>query len=181
MARLADQVAEREGGREVTAQIISEELAGVLSQAEQAAERMVDRARESTQEQLARAQEAWDEVQTEVNRLTGWQRRIEPLVGQLAASVEQARAHIDEVPKRIQEALAPVADVISVVESDLMLVAEASRPPVFLTPSAVRATAEPAERSEDGTEDEVIVLHEEEPASAGSPSQATPGHQAGGS
>ena len=53
------------------------------------------------------------------------------------AKVEGVRSQIEDVPEKIRQALAPMADSISMIDSDLAELSSASTPPLLLTPSGL--------------------------------------------
>jgi TolA-binding protein len=120
---------------EITARFLTEELAGILTAAEESAARIVERAQASSEEQLAEANRLWREVQEETARFAEWRNDVEPIIERVREKLEDVRERVQSVPERIREALAPMADAISAVDGDLAeLAAAAATPPVLITP-----------------------------------------------
>ncbi len=115
----------------------SEELAGILAAAEESAAGIVERARITTERQITESTRLWREVEAEVARFSSWREQIEPVIQRIASKVDDVRARIEEVPERIREALAPMADSISSLDSDMAELAAASTPPLLLKPSGL--------------------------------------------
>ncbi|MDP8957165.1 MAG: hypothetical protein M3N24_09450 [Actinomycetota bacterium] len=115
----------------------SEELAGILAAAEESAAGIVERARITTERQITESTRLWREVEAEVTRFSSWREQIEPVIRRIASKVDDVRARIEEVPERIREALAPMADSISSLDSDMAELAAASTPPLLLKPSGL--------------------------------------------
>lgn len=115
----------------------SEELAGILAAAEESAAGIVERARITTERQITESTRLWREVEAEVTRFSSWREQIEPVIRRIASKVDDVRTRIEEVPERIREALAPMADSISSLDSDMAELAAASTPPLLLKPSGL--------------------------------------------
>jgi hypothetical protein len=120
---------------DVASKLVSDELAGLLAAAEESAARIIDRARAATEHQLARSDRVWQQVQTEVSKFVTWRQGVEPVISAVQFKVEGVRELIEQVPERIREALAPMAESISLIDADLAELATASTPPLLLTPS----------------------------------------------
>ena len=77
----------------------------------------------------------WREVQAEVARFASWRDQVEPVIQQVQSKVGSVRGLVDDVPERIRDALAPMADAISSMDADMAELASALTPPLLLTPS----------------------------------------------
>jgi hypothetical protein len=122
---------------EITARFLTEELAGILTAAEESAARIVERAQASTEQQIAEANRLWREVQGEIARFAAWRQEVEPIIEQVRQKVDEVREKVEAVPERIREALAPMADAISSVDADLAELAAAAPPPLLVSPAGV--------------------------------------------
>src|SRR2546430_5443557 len=130
---------------ELTNRFLTEELAGILSAAEESASRIVERARATTQHQISRSNHLWREVQAEVARFASWREQVDPVIRSVQSKVEGVREHIEDVPEKIRQALAPMADSISAIDSDLAELAAACTPPLLLTPTGLNPETDPEE------------------------------------
>jgi hypothetical protein len=137
---------------DMTSRLITQEIAGVLNAAEESAARILERARAESEQQSAQSHRLWEEVQAEVARLASWREGVDPVIRTVLTKVEGIRARIEDMPERIREALAPMADSISGIDADLAELAEACSPPLLLTPSKLEPEGErvPEWESEDG-------------------------------
>jgi hypothetical protein len=122
---------------DLTNRFLTDEIQGILSAAEDSAARIVERARATTQHQIAQSNRLWREVQAEVSRFASWREQIDPVIRSVQSKVENVRSEIDGVPERIRHALAPMADSISSIDSDLAELASACSPPLLLTPGGL--------------------------------------------
>jgi hypothetical protein len=140
---------------DLTNRFLTDEIQGILAAAEESASRIVERARSTTQHQVDQSNRLWDEVQAEVSRFAAWREQVEPVIRSVQSKVESVRTQIEEVPERIRQALAPMADSISNVDADLAELASASSPPLLLTPRGLDAESDPVEewRAQDSVED----------------------------
>lgn len=142
---------------DITNRFLTEELTAILAAAEESAGRIVERARATTQRQIGRSNKVWREVQAEVSRFAAWRQEVEPVIRSVQAKVEGVRSEIDEVPERIRQALAPMADAISSIDADLAELASASNPPLLLTPSDLESEgSDPDHWGLDDEEDEAF-------------------------
>jgi peptidoglycan hydrolase CwlO-like protein len=130
---------------DITNRFLTEELAGILAAAEESAARIVERARATTQRQIARSNRVWREVQAEVSRFATWRQEVEPVIRNVQNKVEGVRSEIEEVPERIRQALAPMADAISAIDADLAELSAASNPPLLLTPGDLESEGSDSE------------------------------------
>ena len=122
---------------DITNRFLTEELKGILSAAEESAARILERARATSEHQIAQSNRLWREVQAELARFASWREQVEPIIRSVHAKVEGVRTQIEDVPEKIRQALAPMADSISMIDSDLAELASASTPPLLLTPSGL--------------------------------------------
>jgi peptidoglycan hydrolase CwlO-like protein len=122
---------------DITSKFLNEELAGILHAAEESSARIVERARATTQQQIAQSNRLWREVQAEVARFASWREEVEPVIRTVQGKVDGVRSQIEQVPERIRQALAPMADAISTIDADLAELAAACSPPLLLTPSGL--------------------------------------------
>jgi hypothetical protein len=154
------------------AQFLTEELGNILSAAEDAATKIIERARASTDQQIQEASRLWREVQAEVSRFTAWRERVDPAIGATHSHLEDVKTQVQEVPELIRHALAPLAEAISAFDADLAELGAAANPPLLTTPSGLdeAASGGPPEapgggEGAEGTE-QPIVLEDSEPTVA---------------
>jgi hypothetical protein len=119
---------------DVTTRFLNEELATILAAAEESAIRIVERARASTQQQVAEAERVWREAQTQVSRFNEWRDRVDPALRDAQVKIEEVRDRIEEVPNQIRLALAPLADAVASLNGDLSEVSGAPVPPLLAPP-----------------------------------------------
>lgn len=104
-----------------------EELARVLSAAEEGATRIIERAALTAQEHIDRSTRAWRELQAEAAKVDGWRRAMAPAITTVRSRLADVKARIEEIPTRIQEALAPMADAMSSIQESLTELSSLSR------------------------------------------------------
>ena len=169
----------REMGRsdsesQTSAQFLTEELGNILSAAEEAATKIIERARVSTDQQIQEASRLWREVQAEVSRFTAWRERVDPAIGSTHSHLEDVKTQVQEIPERIRHALAPLADAIAAFDADLTELSAASTPPVLATPTGLdESSGGPTEPDDHGEEGhgpdeplEPVVILEDAPEAA---------------
>ena len=118
-----------------TSKFVGDEIARIMSAAEEAAARIMERAQLFTQGQVAEANRLWREVQEELATFRAWREEITPQIEAVQTKVEEVRGRIDDVPERIREALAPMADSIASIDGDLAGLLAAASPPDLIAPS----------------------------------------------
>ncbi|MGH2573484.1 MAG: hypothetical protein ACRDGU_08405 [Actinomycetota bacterium] len=105
--------------RETVSSFVVEELTRIMSVAQEGAARIIDRAAASAREQIARSTEVWQSIQAEVSRLATWRHAMEPAVGNVRSRLDGIRVQIEDIPERIKQALAPLADALSSIDESL--------------------------------------------------------------
>jgi chromosome segregation ATPase len=149
---------------EVTTRFLNEELATILSAAEEAATRIVERARASSQEQVAEAHRIWGETQSQISRFAEWRERIDPVLRSAQAKIEEVRGRIEEVPDQIRQALSPLAEAVASLDSGLARVSGAGGGPRLSIPKDVDEATGPGAIATDavrsGDDVEVVISHE---------------------
>jgi chromosome segregation ATPase len=163
-AERARQEAEAAQAPDRLAEMLNEELSQVLAAAKDSAQRIIDRAEESGRGREARAEEAWREVQAEIDRFTSWWERVEPVIREVQKRIEEARNRADEVADRIRQALGPTLQAMIDVDADLGRLQDSATPPQIKPPSDAQDEDEepaPFEASTNGEEPSAVVEVEE--------------------
>lgn len=125
------EVLEANSPTEATTKFLNEELASVLTAAQQAAEQVVERARAQAQTQMADAQRVWGEVEADRARFAEWREEAEPYIRAVQEKVEGVRAKIEEVPIRIRQALDMVIGAVAAMDTDLASIMAVPSPPLL--------------------------------------------------
>jgi cell division septum initiation protein DivIVA len=95
------------------------ELARVLSAAEEGASRIIHQAAVTAQDQIARSTRAWRELKFEAARVDAWRQSMGPAITTVRSRLGDVKTRIDEIPGRIQTALAPLADAMTSIQEGL--------------------------------------------------------------
>ncbi len=117
---------------QMTPAYMSEELAHVVKAAEESATKIIERAWESTRTQIEQVDRLWREVQEEIIRFAAWRQHVDPMISTVQGYIEEARASIEQVPPRIQEALSPAVEAMARVDEGMSEFARASDLPQLL-------------------------------------------------
>jgi hypothetical protein len=117
---------------QMTPAYMSEELAHVVKAAEESATKIIERAWESTRTQIEQVDRLWREIQEEIIRFAAWRQHVDPMISTVQRYIEEARASIEQVPPRIQEALSPAAEAMARVDEGMSEFARASDLPQLL-------------------------------------------------
>jgi hypothetical protein len=113
---------------DLTSILAGEEITGVLQAAEQAARRIVERAQESAQMQLADMRQQRIDLENHAAQLAAWREQLTTVIRPMAAEIEVFRSALEEIPQRISEAFALVADRVPAIQQDLAELARALGP-----------------------------------------------------
>lgn len=113
---------------DLTSVLAGEEITGVLQAAEQAARRIVERAQESAQMQLADMRQQRSDLEDHAAQLAAWREQLSAVIRPMAAEIESFRSTLEEIPQRISEAFALVADRVPAIQQDLAELARALGP-----------------------------------------------------
>jgi hypothetical protein len=125
---------------DLTSILAGEEISGVLQAAEQAARRIVERAQESAQMQLADMRQQRSDLEHHAAQLAAWREQLTAVIRPMAAEIEVFRSALEEIPQRISEAFALVADRVPAIQQDLAELARA------LGPASGGSAQEPGDR-----------------------------------
>jgi chromosome segregation ATPase len=172
VAVMRREMSNRDSGSQSSAQFLTEELGNILSAAEEAATKIIERARVSTDQQIQEASRLWREVQAEVSRFTAWRERVDPAIGATHSHLDEVKTQVQEIPERIRQALAPLAEAIAAFDTDLTELGAASTPPVLATPTGLdEAASGSSSRPEEGEamaeeSQEPVIILDEAPADA---------------
>jgi len=113
---------------------LRDEIAPLLSAAEQAAAQIVERAKDQARQDTEDLDRKRVEVEARVSDLVAWQERVEPAIQSLQAKIADIQRKIEEVPDLIRKALDPVASAISSLDPTLAEISSASKPVLGMEP-----------------------------------------------
>src|SRR5207244_2749634 len=121
----------------LTSRFMTEELSKLIEAAEESTSQILERARARTRNQIVEAHRLWEEVQAEVARLTTWREGAGSVVRGVQTAVEKARAEIEGLPDRIQNALAPAVEAMVKVDAGMARFAAAATFPALMNPAGL--------------------------------------------
>jgi DNA repair exonuclease SbcCD ATPase subunit len=137
-------------------------LSSVLTATEEAVSRLIDDARRRGEEQMQEAERRRGEVETEIQRLSEWWNRIEPLVSDVRTSIDAAKDQVNSVSDRIGSVLEPVTKAFGSLGTRLGALAEKAAIPIGGTAPPERA--EPTAQTEPEEDVEVVQVGEPDEA-----------------
>jgi hypothetical protein len=142
--------AEEEESPPLTPKFMTEELSKIVVAAEESTSQIIERAWAATRDQIVEADRLWRDVQGEAVRFATWREDAEAIVEAVKGSIRAAREKIEEVPLRVQEALAPAVEAMVEVDAGMAKFAVASTLPLLVAPTALQSarTGEPASSAE---------------------------------
>jgi len=103
-----------------TSALMAEELTSILLAGQDAAARMIERARDEAQRQIVEANRLLGEVHAGVRQFASWREDVQPVIARVQAMIDTVRSHIAQTPERVQHALAPLAEAMLVVDTELL-------------------------------------------------------------
>jgi len=136
-------------------QILMDELAPILRAAQESAQRIVERAEETGELKTREAEQMRAELSGAISQYVRWRQRLEGIMATVQDRLDDAQSRIAEVPKRIQEALAPMSDAIYLFNEDLTTLSQVGEPPGQV---AMPAPPQQAAEQPSAAADEHIVL-----------------------
>ena len=130
-------------------QILMDELAPILRAAQESAQRIVERAEETSELRTREAERMRADLSGAVSQYVRWRQRLEAIMTAVQDRLDEAQSRISEVPKRIQEALAPMSDAIYLFNEDLTTMSQVGEPPGQIAPPPPdpQASERPAEQA----------------------------------
>lgn len=120
---------------QVISDLVNGELESVLQSAREAAARLIENAEEERDRTTGKATELWGEVQARLTRFGSWRAQAEPRLGAVSDRVESLRSLLQEVPRQIEAALAPMTDAFAAADEEMRALKAVFDPPVLEVPS----------------------------------------------
>jgi hypothetical protein len=121
----------------LTPQFMTEELAKIMMAAEESTSQILSRARLSTRDHILEADRLWREVQSEVVKFAAWREQAESALSSVQSAIDTARAQIDAVPEKVQNALAPAVEAMVKVDSQMAGFSASATLPLLAAPTGL--------------------------------------------
>jgi chromosome segregation ATPase len=131
------------------------ELAAVIEAAEQAVASIMDSTRVRADEELRAVDGERERIRRDVETMTAWRDRAEPMIVSLQAAMREIQRQGEEIGLRVNEVLRPVSTAVTALGAQLASLDDLDRAPLEVSTEAA-APSEP---------DQVTKLPEEHPAS----------------
>jgi phage shock protein A len=100
--------------------LMAEELTSILLAGQDAAARMIERARDEAQRQVVEANRLLEDVHAGVKQFASWREDVQPVIARVQAMIDSVRGHLAQTPERVQHALAPLAEAMLVIDTELL-------------------------------------------------------------
>jgi hypothetical protein len=107
------------GSSDLTAAAAGEEITSVLLAAEQAARRIVERAQETARQQMAEVGRQRRQLEDDAVRLAAWREQIASVIPPMAKEIEEFRVRLEDIPQRLSQAFALLAERVPSIQQDL--------------------------------------------------------------
>jgi chromosome segregation ATPase len=124
---------------------VGEEVTRVLRSAEESAELIIERARATAGRQTIESERQWRDLQASLARFATWREEVERLVDDLKARIADVRQQIADIPDRVRNAFAPLADSAAAADASLADLTADLNLPLLPLPAA------PAQDQADGS------------------------------
>lgn len=134
LARAAEQAAAKEKAGDPLMSLLVHGLAPIIDTARASAAAMIEEATKLSQQRVGEADDVMRVLHQQARSMSSWWEGVHGLVQPMMATLEQARARMDEVPARVEQALAPLGDLMGAVKDQLGVLAQVSEPPSFSGP-----------------------------------------------
>ena len=150
--------------------LLMREIAPIVEAAKLSAATMLEEARKAAQRQADEAKETHDLLHRQAQSMASWWHGVHGLVDPITASLERSKSQIELIPARVQDALSPLAELMTSVSDQLAELARMAEPPSFeseaerepmvldLTATEKESTEDPEDESE--RETPVVAEHE---------------------
>jgi hypothetical protein len=139
ISELAEKIRFLESARpsaEVVA-FMNEELAQILTAAQEASAQIVERAKSTVQIELDQAGKVLRDVGAERERFVAWRQEAEPFIRAVQVRMDAVRRAIDRVPARVADALKEIQQAITAMDGDLVGALNVPEPPSMSAPAPV--------------------------------------------
>jgi hypothetical protein len=118
-------VQEVEAEPSVRPNAVAVELSKVVTAAGESTAQIIE-AWTQTRDRIEQADRLWTDVHAEVVRFATWREDVEPLIREVREAIVGARSSIDDVPQRVEQALAPAAEAMAAVGIGMSRFADAT-------------------------------------------------------
>jgi chromosome segregation ATPase len=140
LASVREEIAQRPAQADPITALLVQGLAPILDTARESAAAMIAEATKLSEQRVGQADDVLRELRERARSMASWWEGVQRLLEPMLSTLGQARARIQEVPARVEQALAPLADLMGEVTDQLGGVATLSEPPSFQSPREAEGT-----------------------------------------
>ena len=130
-------------------------LTPIIDTARASAAAMIEEAAKISEQRVGEAEGALRLLQEQGQSMASWWNGVRGVLDPMLSTLDHARSRMDEIPKRVEQALAPLTDLMGSVKGQLGELARISDPPPFQSPVTVEGKVVDLTSSEDGQADGV--------------------------
>jgi cell division septum initiation protein DivIVA len=106
-------------------------LAPIIDSARESAAAMLEEATKLSEQRVGEAEDVMRMLREQGRSMSSWWHGVHGMVEPMVSTLDQARARMDEVPARVQQALTPLGELMGAVKDQLEVLAKVSEPPSF--------------------------------------------------
>ncbi len=111
--------------------LLMSEIAPIVEAARVSAATMIEQARKSSEHQAEEAEETRELLRRQARSMSSWWNGVHGLIDPITSSLERSKAQIEQIPARVQDALSPLAELMTAVSAQLADLARMAEPPSF--------------------------------------------------
>lgn len=123
------------------AAFVHEELGSILQVAQEAAQKIVERAEAESVEELAAARHVWEEIREQAERYSAWRSRAEPVIFAAHERVSEVQDRSQALADEVRESLRLLMESLRSMDSGLREVMGLPSPPNFTPPGELAIPA----------------------------------------
>jgi chromosome segregation ATPase len=134
LASVREELVQNPAQSDTVSTLLMHGLAPILDAARESAASMIAEATKLSEQRVGQADDVLRTLREQARAMASWWEGIQRLLEPTLSTLAQARARMGEIPARVEQALAPLADLMGAVEEQLGEIAAASEPPPFGLP-----------------------------------------------
>jgi hypothetical protein len=134
LASSREELAQRPAQVDPVIALLVHGLAPILDTARESASAMIAEATKLSEQRVGQADQVMQALREQGSAMASWWEGIQGLLEPMLSTLEQARTRMGEIPARVEQALAPLAELMGAMKDQLGDLSAASEPPPFRSP-----------------------------------------------
>jgi hypothetical protein len=142
-------------------------LTPIIDTARESAAAMMEEAAKISEQRVGEAEGALRLLHEQGQSMASWWNGVRGVLDPMLSTLEHARSRMDEIPRRVEQALAPLTDLMGSVKGQLGELARVSDPPPFQSSVTAEGKVVDLTSSEEGHGDGMAAEASQEVAASG--------------